>query len=153
MFRKLACASPLVCLPQVGTLVTTSHKVIANRLLFQPEDKDSNEIYAQMSLQPVHSNTLLSKISSLSFIELLDQALQEACGTEEILKCLNAGLQCVQEDHNDRPTMSNVVFMLGSSDAPTTLPNTKQPAYVLRRFPSSSKASSSKIITLVDGRK
>ncbi|AEE82295.1 Wall-associated receptor kinase galacturonan-binding domain [Arabidopsis suecica] len=94
-------------------------------------------------------------------IELLDQALQESCETEGFLKCLNVGLLCVQEDPNDRPTMSNVVFMLGSSEA-ATLPTPKQPAFVLRRCPSSSKASSSTkpetcsenelTITLEDGR-
>lgn len=94
-------------------------------------------------------------------IELLDHALQETCETEEFLKCLNVGLLCIQEDPNDRPPMSNVVFMLGSSEA-ATLPSPKQPAFVLRRFPSSSKASSSTkpetfsenelTITLEDGR-
>lgn len=94
-------------------------------------------------------------------IELLDQALQETCETEEFLKCLKVGLLCIQEDPNDRPTMANAVFMLGSSES-GTLPNPKQPAYVLRRCPSSSKASSSTkpetysqnelTITLEDGR-
>uniref|UniRef100_A0A1J3J875 non-specific serine/threonine protein kinase n=3 Tax=Noccaea caerulescens TaxID=107243 RepID=A0A1J3J875_NOCCA len=94
-------------------------------------------------------------------IELLDEALQETCETEEFFKCLNIGLLCVQEDPNDRPAMSNVVFMLGSSDI-ATLPNPKQPAFILRRCPSSSKASSSTkpdtcsqnelTITLEDGR-
>lgn len=94
-------------------------------------------------------------------LELLDQALQETCETEEFLKCLTIGLLCVQEDPNDRPTMSNVVFMLGSSET-ATLPNPKQPAFVLRRCPSSSKPSSSTkpetysqnelTITLEDGR-
>lgn len=72
----------------------------------------------------------------------MDQALQETCETEEFFKCLNVGLLCIQEDPNDRQTMSNIVFMLGSNDA-ATLPNPKQPVYVLRRCPSSSKASSS----------
>ncbi|CAH2071816.1 unnamed protein product, partial [Thlaspi arvense] len=94
-------------------------------------------------------------------LELLDQALEETCETEEFLKCLNVGLLCVQEDPNDRPIMSNVVFMLGSSDS-ASLPNPKQSAFVLRRCPSSSKASSSTkpetcsenelTITLEDGR-
>ncbi|CAA7047049.1 unnamed protein product [Microthlaspi erraticum] len=71
------------------------------------------------------------------------------------------GLICVQEDPNDRPAISNVVFMLGSSDI-ATLPNPKQPAFILRLCPSSSKASSSTkpdtcsqnelTITLEDGR-
>ncbi|XP_010522656.1 PREDICTED: G-type lectin S-receptor-like serine/threonine-protein kinase At4g03230 isoform X2 [Tarenaya hassleriana] len=92
-------------------------------------------------------------------LELLDSVLQETCKTEEFLKCLNVGLLCVQEDPSDRPTMSNVVFMLGSETA--TLPTPKPPAFVVRRCPSSRASSSGKpetcshnelTITLEDGR-
>ena len=48
----------------------------------------------------------------------------------------------MQEDPSDRPTMSNVVFMLGSEAA--TLPDPRQPAFVVRRCPSSKASSSSK---------
>lgn len=74
-------------------------------------------------------------------LDLIDQTLLESCNANEYLKCLNVGLLCVQEDPNDRPTMSNVVFMLGSETA--TLPNPKQPAFVVRRCPSSRASSSS----------
>jgi hypothetical protein len=58
------------------------------------------------------------------------------------VKCVNVGLLCVQEDPNDRPTMSNVVTMLDSEAA--TVPTPKQPAFVSwRGF--SSKASSFRI--------
>ncbi|KAK6253021.1 hypothetical protein QUC31_014741 [Theobroma cacao] len=56
--------------------------------------------------------------------------------------CLTVGLLCVQEDPSDRPTMSQVVFMLGSEIA--SLPAPKQPAFVVRRCPSSKASSSSK---------
>lgn len=92
-------------------------------------------------------------------LDLIDQTLSGSCNTNEYLKCVNVGLLCVQEDPSDRPTMSNVVFMLGSEAA--TLPNPKQPAFVLRRCPSSRASSSSKpetcsnnvlTVTLDDGR-
>ncbi|MBA0798966.1 hypothetical protein Gohar_009511 [Gossypium harknessii] len=75
-------------------------------------------------------------------MDLLDQTLRESCKADELLKCLNIGLLCVQEDPGDRPTMSQVVFMLGSENA--SLPAPKQPAFVVRRCPSSKASSSSK---------
>ena len=75
-------------------------------------------------------------------LDLIDQTLCESCNTDEYLKCVNVGLLCVQEDPSDRPTMSNVVFMLGSETA--TLPTPKQPAFIVRRLPSSRATSSSK---------
>ncbi|XVE66288.1 hypothetical protein DITRI_Ditri08aG0068400 [Diplodiscus trichospermus] len=75
-------------------------------------------------------------------LDLLDQTLLESCNSNQLQKCLNVGLLCVQEDPSDRPTMSQVVFMLGSETA--SLPAPKQPAFVVRRCPSSRASSSSK---------
>ncbi|KAF4382581.1 hypothetical protein F8388_015409 [Cannabis sativa] len=74
-------------------------------------------------------------------LELMDQSLQESCKEGQLIKCVNIGLLCVQEDPVDRPNMSNIVTMLDSDSA--TLPSVKQPAFVLRRG-SSNTASSSK---------
>lgn len=79
-------------------------------------------------------------------LDLMEDTLNESCKKEEYLKCINVGLLCVQEDPSDRPTMSHVVFMLGSENA--TLPTPKQPAFVVRRCPSSGASSSSKPETL-----
>nr|XP_011461958.1 PREDICTED: G-type lectin S-receptor-like serine/threonine-protein kinase At4g27290 [Fragaria vesca subsp. vesca] len=65
------------------------------------------------------------------------------CNKEEYFKCVNVGLLCVQEDPGDRPTMSQVVFMLGSESA--TIPSLKQPAFVVRRCPSSSSRASNSL--------
>ncbi|PON66929.1 Tyrosine-protein kinase [Trema orientale] len=73
-------------------------------------------------------------------LDLMDVALSETCNANEFLKCINVGLLCVQEDPDDRPTMSTVVFMLGSETA--TLPNPKQPAFVVRKSLSSTGSSS-----------
>ncbi|XP_050134940.1 G-type lectin S-receptor-like serine/threonine-protein kinase At4g03230 isoform X1 [Malus sylvestris] len=94
-------------------------------------------------------------------LDLLEQTLRQSCNQDEYLKCVNVGLLCVQEDPGDRPTMSQVVFMLGSETA--TIPIPKQPAFIVRRCPSRSSppSSSSKpetfsnnelTITLEDGR-
>lgn len=92
-------------------------------------------------------------------MELLDETLSNTCTRNEFLKCVNVGLLCVQEDPSDRPPVSNILFMLGSETA--TLPNPNQPAFVVRRCPSSRASSSSKpetvsnnglTVTLEDGR-
>ncbi|KAJ7948222.1 G-type lectin S-receptor-like serine/threonine-protein kinase [Quillaja saponaria] len=92
-------------------------------------------------------------------VELMDQILCKTCNTNDYLKCINVGLLCVQEDPNDRPTMSNILFMLGSESS--TLPTPKPPAFVVRRCPSSRASSSTKpeswsqnelTVTLEDGR-
>lgn len=74
-------------------------------------------------------------------LNLLDQTISTTCDANEVIKCVNVGLLCVQEDPSDRPTMSHVVFMLASDTA--TLPSPKQPAFVVRRCASSIASSSS----------
>ncbi|KAL5581846.1 hypothetical protein UlMin_014288 [Ulmus minor] len=68
-------------------------------------------------------------------LDLMEPTLHENCNENEFLKCFNLGLLCVQEDPNDRPTMPDVVVMLGSETA--ILPGPKKPAFVLRRSLSS----------------
>ncbi|PNX99859.1 G-type lectin S-receptor-like serine/threonine-protein kinase, partial [Trifolium pratense] len=78
-------------------------------------------------------------------LDFMDQTLCETCKADECLKCVNIGLLCLQEDPNERPNMSNVVFMLGSES--NTLPTPKEPAFVIRRCPSSRASTSSKMET------
>lgn len=73
---------------------------------------------------------------------MMDQKLLASFKANEILKCINVGLLCVQEDPNDRPTMSNVLVML-SSEA-SNLASPKRPAFVVRRGSSSSASASNK---------
>ncbi|KAJ6397044.1 hypothetical protein OIU77_021977 [Salix suchowensis] len=62
-------------------------------------------------------------------MELVDPSLMERGQTEGIVRCIHAGLLCVQKDPADRPTMSFVVLALGSD--PITLPQPKEPAFSL----------------------
>ncbi|XP_076926284.1 G-type lectin S-receptor-like serine/threonine-protein kinase At4g03230 [Bidens hawaiensis] len=73
--------------------------------------------------------------------ELLDQKLMKSCNSSEVLKCISVGLLCVQGNPDDRPTMTNVVMMLGGDMA--TLPNPKEPAFIPRRDHGMSSSSSS----------
>ncbi|KAK6918940.1 Protein kinase domain, partial [Dillenia turbinata] len=79
-------------------------------------------------------------------LDLMDQILFESCDSAEVMRCINVGLLCVQDDPSDRPLMSNVVFML--SNEFVSLPEPKQPAFLLRRTPSSTASSSTKPDTI-----
>ncbi|CDP16410.1 unnamed protein product [Coffea canephora] len=80
-------------------------------------------------------------------LDLVDKRLLESCNGTEVMKSINIGLLCVQDDPSDRPTMSNVLIMLSSET--TTLPSPNQPAFVGRRRISSTSASlSSKAETI-----
>ncbi|KAI3780774.1 hypothetical protein L2E82_10764 [Cichorium intybus] len=65
-------------------------------------------------------------------LDLMDKVLTESYNSDEVLKCVIIGLLCVQEDPDDRPTMSNVVAMLTSDIA--TLPEPKQPAFLVAKW-------------------
>ena len=65
-------------------------------------------------------------------LELMDSTLSESCSPEEVMRCIHVGLLCVQEHVNDRPSMSNAVFMLGGE---TARPVPKQPAFTLEGSP------------------
>ncbi|KAK9064410.1 hypothetical protein SSX86_015792 [Deinandra increscens subsp. villosa] len=64
-------------------------------------------------------------------LDLLDSALAESCNSIEVLRCMIIGLLCVQEDHQDRPTMTGVLGMLGMDIE--SLPDPKEPAFVARK--------------------
>ena len=70
--------------------------------------------------------------------------MRESYNPSEVVKCVAVGLLCVQEDPNDRPTMSNVAFMLSSGSDPASLPIPKQPAFLDKRStpPTSSTTTS-----------
>jgi len=59
----------------------------------------------------------------------VDPILLESCldYEPEVLRCIHIGLLCVQEDPQHRPTMSNVVVLLGSESM--VLPQPRQPAF------------------------
>ncbi|XP_065877270.1 G-type lectin S-receptor-like serine/threonine-protein kinase RKS1 isoform X1 [Euphorbia lathyris] len=63
-------------------------------------------------------------------LEIVDESVSaESNQAEEIERCIQIGLLCVQESAIDRPTMSGVLLML-SNDTPLASP--KQPAFILK---------------------
>ncbi|XP_050288754.1 cysteine-rich receptor-like protein kinase 25 isoform X5 [Quercus robur] len=83
-----------------------------------------------------HSQTLLAYAWRLwnedKVLEFVDNFLMESGSTSEIVKCIHIGLLCVEENPQDRPTMSIVIVMLGSESI--ALPEPKHPAFSVAKF-------------------
>lgn len=62
-------------------------------------------------------------------LELLDQTLGDLCPNDVVLRCIQVGLLCVQDNQMDRPTMADVVSMLGNDIS--QLPAPRQPAFFI----------------------
>ncbi|MFS8015328.1 putative protein kinase RLK-Pelle-DLSV family [Helianthus anomalus] len=92
-------------------------------------------------------------------LELVDESIGVEFSQDEVLRCIQIGLLCVQEHAEDRPNMSKVLLML-SSDV-INLPQPKYPGFGLGKR-DSEKGSSSKqdesltlnelTVTILDGR-
>ncbi|TQE01503.1 hypothetical protein C1H46_012866 [Malus baccata] len=59
-------------------------------------------------------------------LDIIDSSLNQSYSTHEVMRCIQIGLLCVQENATDRPTMLDVVFMLGNE---TNLPHPKKAAF------------------------
>ncbi|CAN6463744.1 unnamed protein product [Victoria cruziana] len=82
--------------------------------------------------------------------DFIDPMLGESATSSQVLKCLQIGLLCVQEDPTRRPTMLDIINMLGS-DAPN-LPTPQQPPLVNRsRISNSSNSITSKDASFESG--
>ncbi|KAI3710409.1 hypothetical protein L2E82_40189 [Cichorium intybus] len=76
-------------------------------------------------------------------MELVDPTMVETCSKDEVMRCINIGLLCVQEDVDTRPSMSYVLNTL--TNYSITLPSpTRTPHYLPKRhlYFSSSKSVS-----------
>lgn len=59
-------------------------------------------------------------------MELMDKFLGETCIPCEVIRCIQVGLLCVQQQAKDRPDMSAVVLMLNGEKL---LPQPKVPGF------------------------
>ncbi|KAJ1379405.1 Protein kinase-like domain superfamily, partial [Sesbania bispinosa] len=66
--------------------------------------------------------------TSNSAMELMDPTLEDISNKHVVPRYLNIGLLCVQDSPADRPTMSDVVSMIGNDTA--TLPCPMPPAFL-----------------------
>ncbi|KAM1245722.1 hypothetical protein ACFX15_036248 [Malus domestica] len=65
-------------------------------------------------------------------LELMDLLLKDSCSPNEFLRYIHIGLLCVQEDANNRPTMSSVVHMLKTETISLSRP--EKPAFFTGRY-------------------
>ncbi|KAL2462697.1 G-type lectin S-receptor-like serine/threonine-protein kinase CES [Forsythia ovata] len=62
-------------------------------------------------------------------LEIMDSRLDNSSPKDEIKRCINVGLLCVQDHPEDRPSMTDVVYMLTKDTV--QLPAPKQPAFFI----------------------
>jgi len=74
-------------------------------------------------------------------LEIVDSLLGQEYPAQEVLRCIQIGLLCMQEQATERPTMLEIVFMLGNE---ATVPSPKKPAFINRPINSGPDSSSSK---------
>ncbi|VFQ58948.1 unnamed protein product [Cuscuta campestris] len=60
-------------------------------------------------------------------MEILDPTLGDSYSRNEVIRCMNIGLLCVQEEVEERPTMASIVLMLNSYSPTRPIPH--QPAF------------------------
>ncbi|OWM77587.1 hypothetical protein CDL15_Pgr016985 [Punica granatum] len=96
------------------------------------------------SYQDNSSCNLIGRVWELwkegSCLDIVDPLMGNMYPDDEVLRCIQIGLLCVQEFAMDRPTMSAVVFMLENN---VRLPSPKQPAFAFTRIPGRAGTSSS----------
>ncbi|XP_071725863.1 G-type lectin S-receptor-like serine/threonine-protein kinase At4g27290 [Rutidosis leptorrhynchoides] len=84
-------------------------------------------------IHPEHDNNLIGHAWSVynegRSMELIDENLAKSCDKSEVIRSIEVGLLCVQQNAGDRPNMSSVVRML---DDEGTLPIPKQPAFYMQ---------------------
>lgn len=71
-------------------------------------------------------------------LDIVDSTLGRSYSSHEAMRCIQIGLLCVQENAIDRPTMLDVVFMLGND---ATLPRPKKAAFSFKNSAPDSSTS------------
>ena len=73
-------------------------------------------------------------------LELMGVCFQNSGVESQVLRCIQIGLLCVQNNPEYRPTMNYVVLML--SNEAMKLPDPKMPGFFVERSPNNSNESS-----------
>ncbi|XP_039115264.1 receptor-like serine/threonine-protein kinase SD1-8 isoform X1 [Dioscorea cayenensis subsp. rotundata] len=79
-------------------------------------------------------------------LQLLDNELGSSLCASEVMRCIQIGLLCIQENSADRPAMSAVISMLTNDNI--TLPSPKQPAFAVGRHPDPESVNSASIASI-----
>ncbi|KAF5472086.1 hypothetical protein F2P56_008828 [Juglans regia] len=92
-------------------------------------------------------------------LELVDAVMEEPYSVNEVVRCIQVGLLCVQKRVEDRPTMSSVLLMLANENA--IVPQPKEPGFCIEGSSKGMDTSSSGknphtanelTVTMLDGR-
>ena len=70
---------------------------------------------------------------------MIDKTIVDSCPISEAMRLIHIALLCVQEDPNDRPTMSRVILMLASKSI--NLPQPSAPPFSVDRLIMSDQSS------------
>ncbi|KAJ0248197.1 Serine-threonine/tyrosine-protein kinase [Hirschfeldia incana] len=62
-------------------------------------------------------------------VDLLDQAIASSCSPDEVARCVQIGLLCIQQQAVDRPNIAQVVSMITTT---TELPRPQQPVFAVQ---------------------
>lgn len=73
-------------------------------------------------------------------LQIIDSNIEDSCVVSEVSRCIHVGLLCVQQYPEDRPTMADVILMLGSE---MTLDEPKEPGFITRKESIEANSSSS----------
>ncbi|KAF3456952.1 hypothetical protein FNV43_RR01607 [Rhamnella rubrinervis] len=101
-----------------------------------------NEVMVIAKLQ--HRNLVWELWNEGRVLDIVDPALCQPFSTDEVSRCIHIGLLCVQEAATERPTMSDVVFMLTNE---TTLPPPNPTAFTFQST-ESPKSTSGRAVSL-----
>ncbi|GMH05353.1 hypothetical protein Nepgr_007193 [Nepenthes gracilis] len=55
-------------------------------------------------------------------LEFMDPTLRNSYSSDEVIRCIQIGLLCVQNDVNERPNMASIVLLLNSYSTPISRP-------------------------------
>ncbi|XP_076951268.1 G-type lectin S-receptor-like serine/threonine-protein kinase At1g11410 [Bidens hawaiensis] len=92
--------------------------------------RKNNSYYKEKSLNLIgHVWDLWKQDKAL---DVVDSSLGDSFDAREVLLCIHVGILCVQESASDRPTMTDVAFMLSNHE--TMLPTPNQPAFIFRQL-------------------
>ncbi|XP_056687399.1 cysteine-rich receptor-like protein kinase 6 isoform X2 [Spinacia oleracea] len=62
-------------------------------------------------------------------LEFMDPTLRDSYSIDEVLRSIHLGLLCVQENADERPNMSTIVFMLNTNSTNSTLSTPQRPRF------------------------
>lgn len=91
-------------------------------------------------------------------MQLLDAQIEKSSSVNEVTRCIQVALLCVQQRVDDRPTMSTVLLMLSNENY--LMPQPKEPGFITGLLSMGDTSSTGKnlhtvndvTVTILDGR-